>query len=148
MYMRAVEPKDTGRMEEHTKHTDAVDDLVGTIEARLGITPIEEAGSFHHGDSDSSHYPVFVDQGTGIFGETRTPIFAKHVMENGKLGYMHFEGDHGEIFTQEVKGQRPHLFIAATMAFAEAVLHSDPHIRIALDEMAAEAAAMLPEEIR
>lgn len=140
-FMRSIEPKRTGALIEHTTHTD-VDDLVGLIEARLGIKPVDEASSFHHGSSDSRDYPIFVDRGTGIFGETGSPIYSKH------NGPMVFEEDGRTIFTRAVAGQEGQHFVAATEAFAEALLREDQHIRLALAEMAAEAAAMLPDTMR
>lgn len=139
-FLRAVEPKDTGSMEAHTDHTHA-EDVTGMIEAKLGITPIEDAGMGSAlksipGAQDSSHYPLFVDRGTGVFGPIATPIFAR----TGSS--MHFEIDGRSIFARSVLGQRGQHFMAATYAFAQAAIRTDPHIRLALDEMAAEAAAM------
>lgn len=152
-FLRAVEPKRTGAMEEATSHTDAVDDVVGLIEAKLGIRAIDNSAvpglggttisqRFDYHPSDSSHYPIFVDAGTGVFGDTGSPIFAR----SGKA--MHFEVDGREIFARMVMGQHGQHFFAATEAFAQALLRMDPHIRLALDEMAAEAAAMAPETLR
>lgn len=136
-FMRAIEPKRTGELEAHTIHTHA-EDVVDLIEAKLGVTAIGE--SVPSIGSDSSHYPIFVDVGTGIFGDTGSRIFA-HTAKR-----MHFEIDGHEIFAESVAGQRGQHFVAATEAFAQALLRTDPHIRLALDEMAAEAAAMSLEE--
>ena len=144
-FLHTIEPKRTGELVKHTNHSDALEDVVGTIEAHLGVTPIE-GGSTNTlalktipGAQETSHYPLFVDRGTGVFGPTGHPIFAR-------TGHaMHFEEDGRDIFARSVAGQRGQHFMAATEAFAEALLHTDPHIRLALDEMAAEAAAMLPE---
>lgn len=150
-FLRAIEPKDTGALEEHTSHSSTVEDVVNLIEARLGIAAIGESAipgaggtaispRFDFEPSDTSHYPLFVDQGTGVFGQTHTPIFAR------SGGAMHFEIDGHQIFARSVAGQRGQHFMAATFAYAQALLHTDPQIRLALAEMNAEAAARLAIE--
>lgn len=147
-FLRAEVPKDTGRLAEAVDHSQ-VEDLAKTIEARLGIKPVGE--SFVPGaggqaisprsayqPSDSSHYPVFVDRGTGVFGPTASPIFAR-------VGHaMVFEIDGHTVFARQVQGQHGQHFMAATLAYVHALVRADKHIRLALEEMAAKAAAELP----
>lgn len=141
-FLRAEVPKDTGRLAEAVDHSE-VEDVAKTIEARLGIKPIGEAGlnaalRTVPGAQDSSHYPVFVDRGTGVFGPTASPIFAR-------VGHkMVFEGERGTVFAHSVEGQHGQHFMAATLAYAHALVRADQHIRLALEEMAAKAAAELP----
>ena len=146
-FLRVIEPKRTGALEAHTSHTDAIESIVGQIEAKIGITPVEEAHDTNSvarnmspGAQDTDHYPLFVDRGTGVFGPTGSPIFAR-------TGVMAFEIDGHEIFTRVVQGQRGQHFMAATAAFAEMLLSTNQQIRLALAECAAEAAAMLAEEL-
>lgn len=140
-FMRAIEPKRTGALEAATSHTDPVEDVVNIIEAKIGVTeigqdvPRSEAQSTIPGAQDSSHYPLFVDRGTGVFGPTASPIFARSARS------MVFTIGERKIFAGSVRGQRGQHFFAATAAFAEALLRTDQHIRVALDEMAAQAAA-------
>jgi hypothetical protein len=148
-FLRAIEPKRTGELEAHTSHTDAIEDIAGQIEAKIGITSIENAPdtnavarNMHPGAQDTDQYPLFVDRGTGVFGPTGSPIFARD-----PKGMMVFEGREGTVFTHVVKGQHGQHFMAATAAFAEEIMRSDQHIRLALVECAAEAAAMLAEEL-
>lgn len=152
-FLKTIEPKDTGALIEHTDHTDVIEDLTGLIEAKIGIKPIGDehvpgAGGltqsprFSFQPSDTSRYPIFVDTGTGVFGPTGTPIFAR----SGHS--MHFEIDGYEFFALSVLGQPGQHFMAATEAFAETLVREDQHIRLALTEMAAEAAALLPETLR
>lgn len=141
-FLRAEVPKDTGALEEHVGHSE-IEDVVDLIEARIGVRSIGEAGAnaalkLIPGAQDSSHYPIFVDRGTGIFGPTASPIFAR-------VGHkMVFEGREGTVFAHSVKGQPGQHFMAATLAYANAVARTDKHIKLALEEMAARAAAELP----
>lgn len=147
VFLRSAEPKRTGAMEAHTSSSKATEDLVGLIEAKLGITAVEGAGSnvaalkSIPGAQDSSHYPIFVDRGTGVFGPTASRIFARTSRA------MVFEEDGRTIFARSVAGQHGQHFMAATEAYAQTLLRTDQQIRIALAEMAAEAAAMLLDEL-
>ncbi len=73
---------------------------VGRMEAVAGVLPDpDELGSDRGLGSDPADWPVFVDVGTGIYGEHHKPIetIPGHVMVWG-------EGD-SKIFARRVKGQ-------------------------------------------
>lgn len=77
----------------------------GIVKATAGVMPDPGAGERpqHHGfGSDPHDYPLFVDVGTGVFGEFGTPILAapgtKMVIPPGG-GYP------GKTFAHEIKGQ-------------------------------------------
>lgn len=137
-FLRGIVPKESGEMAAHVGSKEAVE-IAGIIEARLGIPAIGESvrpgegGSYGLFPSDRSHYPLFTDQGTGIFGPTHSPIFARHA------GPMVFEDGGHTIFAHSVKGQPGQHFMAETLAYCEALLRSDQTIHKALKEMAARA---------
>lgn len=136
-FLRGIVPKETGALAEHVGSKEA-HEIAGIIEGRLGITEIHEAGGYgaglpHPGEQQRSHSPLFVDRGTGIFGPTHSPIFAR------RGGPMVFESGGHTVFAYSVKGQPGQHFMAETLAFVEAMLRTDLSIREALDEMAARA---------
>jgi hypothetical protein len=120
----------TGLTVAHIKRESA-EDLVAIIEGKLGVTSVHEKdGRPTHG-LQHSQAPIFVDQGT------RTPIFSTQ----GKTMWNRPEG----IFNRRsVRGQPGQHFMAKSYAEAQAILHSDKSVEIALGKMAAEAAALLP----
>lgn len=103
-----------GRLREHAPgHIDQLVDIklateleVGHFEAIAGVEPEITPDTFGRGlGSDPADFPVFVDQGTGVFGEVGTPIetIPGHVMAfMGRDGHM--------VFTPRVAGQRPQHF--------------------------------------
>ena len=132
-FLRADRAKHTrgshgGATEDHIKREDA-HDLVVEIEGRLGITPvIEKDRSPTHGIYKHSQAPIFVEEGT------RSPIFSPR----GKTMWNRPEG----IFNRRsVRGQAGQHFMAKTYAEAQLVLRADPSVGLALDAMAALAAA-------
>jgi len=105
--LKAIVPHDIGELAKHAGHK-GPHDLGLEITASVGVLDIARPGS----DPVSMKYPIFVDKGTGIYGESHTPIFAKrsHFMKlPPKEGYSTFQ--------HEVKGQRPQYFMAKTFAF-------------------------------
>jgi hypothetical protein len=73
---------------------------VGAFEATAGVEPDFSLEDFGHGlGSDPADYPVYVDQGTGIYGEKKTPITV--IPGN----FMTFFVNGRRIFTNIVQGQ-------------------------------------------
>lgn len=128
-FMRFVEPKDTGRMAEKTGHTSA-NPAEDPMEAAVGIPRIEVAGGvtpgvkdlFVPGEQDSGAYPLFRDRGTGEFGPSGAPIFAR------KVSVMKFDDAGGyPIFRSQVKGSPGSHFMLATRAFVQVALQAHMH---------------------
>lgn len=87
----------------------------GVFEGTAGVEPEVTEASFARGlGSDPADFPVYVDQGTGIFGEFRSPIYAipGHVM-----GPIEWEGR--TIYVTSFKGQPAQHF--SDRAFADTV---------------------------
>lgn len=73
----------------------------GAIEAGAGVTRARGIADPNRGrDSDPQDYPVFVDQGTGVYGEKKSPIYATpgHLM--GPIEWMG-----RDIYVPMVRGQ-------------------------------------------
>lgn len=84
------------------------------VTAYVGIPEIHKAGET---DPLSARYPLFVDKGTGIFGDSHATIFPK-TREFMKLPP---KGDYS-IFHKHVKGQEGRGFMAATFSAMVAML--------------------------
>lgn len=145
-FMRGIAPMHLGALKEHVSHTHARD-LGESVEASLGVPPIGTSyvpgtggttvsPRFSVQPSDSSKYPLFVDRGTGVFGSTGSPTFAR----KGKA--MRFERGGQTIFATSTKGQKGQHFLAATYAYVHHVLLREgaERLRVELDAMAAQAA--------
>lgn len=92
-----------GRIHELVDVIPAHETATGAFEGIAGVEPEIAEETFHRGlGSDPADFPVFVEVGTGIFGETGTPIstIPGHLM--GPI----FDPERGHnIFTSIVKGQ-------------------------------------------
>jgi hypothetical protein len=147
-FMRVIVPKDTGRLAEHVGHS-FFEDLMGRMEVRVGVRPIEDAAVKRYqtatkdlpvpGEQRAEYYPLYVDRGTGIFGETGTPIFARRAHN------MRFDDAEGvTIFRHEVAGQRPAHFMLETYAAARVFVRvAEERFFTRLKEMSEEARAHL-----
>ncbi len=82
----------TGRTHEAIFKTRATISETGGYEASAGVSEVE-------GASDP-RYPLYVHEGTGIFGPSKAPIFATH----GNVMVFEKEGE-GAVFTRWVQGQ-------------------------------------------
>lgn len=112
IFLKVLVPKREGDLFAHVSHSGPFD-AGFEIEGSVGIPEIHKAGE---SDPFSAKYPIFVDEGTGIFGEHGT-IFAK----KGKFMYIPFyRGEPG--FLHDSKGQRGRGFMAATFALMSAML--------------------------
>lgn len=127
-FLRFIVPKDTGEMAGHVGHDAAHGD--GDFIAAVGIPPIEQikgmtpAVKDMHvpGEQDSNEYPLFRDRGTGEYGPSASPIFARRVSA------MKWEGADGlPVFREETKGSPGSHFMLATYAFAHIALEDNIH---------------------
>lgn len=102
---------------------------IGSFEATAGVMPDLTEETFGRGlGSDPADFPVYVEVGTGVFGEHGTPIesIPGHVM-----GPFEFMGE--MIFAREVKGQRGQHYVRA--AFEDTVGWLPGRIETALLEL-------------
>jgi hypothetical protein len=115
-FLKALVPKKTGSLEQHVGHSGPFDEGI-EISGSVGIPMIEKTSESGSYDPNSSLYPLFVDKGTGIFGDKESPIFAR------KGEFMKLPPDGiNSMFQREVKGQRGHEFMAATYGLMKAML--------------------------
>lgn len=106
-----------GRLKEHAPGR--IDELVtsdgpqfepqfGVIEGMAGVTPDPTESFVSRRGSKRADWPLFVDIGTGIYGDTGKPITALPGEQMGPLI------EHGmQFFFNEIKGQRPQDFSGA-----------------------------------
>lgn len=128
-FARGISPKRSEALSEHIKDEDVIA-VAEMIEGRVGVKAVEEADARHsHGRYRRSQYPLFVA------GGTHSPIFAAR--PDGLL----WNPSEGIFGRKSVSGQKAQPFMAETFAQAHAFLDADPSVRIALDAMAARAAA-------
>lgn len=102
----------------------------GVIEGAAGVEPDITEESFHGGlGSDPADYPVFVEVGTGIFGEVGLPISSLpgHVM--GPI----IGADGSFFFTSVIQGQPAQHY--AEHAYDETVAWMPQHIVALLPEL-------------
>lgn len=106
--LKAVAPKgESLSMAREAGHKGPIDEGY-EVTGYVGIPEIHKVGE---SDPLSAKYPVFVDKGTGIFGDTHSEIFPKtrHFMKLPPKGDF-------SIFHRSVKGQKGQEFMAATFA--------------------------------
>ena len=117
-----------GELDRHIK-ADEVEEIADEVIARMGVTRVESADARRSsGEYRRSSYPLFVE------GGTRSPIFPARAAAMWNPA----EGIFGRT---SVRGQRGKHFMLATYQQAREILRADPHISLALKEMAARAAA-------
>jgi hypothetical protein len=111
-FQRNVPIGDTYRTYEAVYKTHAIaGSIAGIEEASAGVNKTVPT---HAGESPE--YPLFVHRGTGIFGPHRSPIVSPkgNVMRfNIGAGNPYFmkQGDPGNIFRLQVKGQKPQPYL-------------------------------------
>jgi hypothetical protein len=109
-------------------------DVLGPIEGVAGVLPDITQETFNRGlGSDPADYPVFVDVGTGIFGERGTPIrtIPGHVMV--------IDFPEGKLFTNVIRGQPGQHY--SDRAFEETVGWLPGRLEVAVREFSAESKA-------
>jgi hypothetical protein len=110
--LKTLVPKREGDMAAHAGHKGPIDTGL-EIEGSVGIPEIHKAGE---SDPFSAKYPLFVDEGTGIFGEHGT-IFPK------EKRFMYIPPDRGiPGFLRTSKGQEGRHFMAKTFSIMQAML--------------------------
>jgi len=104
---RIYAPKDTHRLVRAITD-DAVQLTAGqhTIEASFGVQPVSRhtrgaGGRFTGSTKGSRIYPLWVHEGTGLYGAFKRAITPKRAQ------YMRFVGRTGLIYKKSVKGQKP-----------------------------------------
>lgn len=110
-FLRIAVPKgNTLELSKHVGHTGPYDEGT-TIVGHVGI-PLIDTKSLGSFDPNSMKYPLYVDEGTGIFGVHESSIFSK------RSDYMKLppDGIHS-IFQKEIKGQRGQHFMEKTFEF-------------------------------
>jgi len=143
IFMRGIVPKESGELAAHVDSVEALE-IVDMIEAKLGVHEIGESDvpgfggkfpspRFDYQASDRSHYPEFVDRGTGIHGDAHLPIYPRHG------SFLVYPQDGKTIYARSVQGQRPQHFMAATFAYVREMIKHDGSIKEALHEMSARA---------
>lgn len=116
--LKALVPKREGDMAEKAGHTGPVDEGE-EIKSSVGIPEIHKVGE---SDPLSAKYPLFSDQGTGIFGEHGT-IFPT------KKQFMYIPPQRGiPGFLRSSKGQEGKEFLAASYAVMVAMLQINGNI--------------------
>lgn len=115
-FLKALVPKKTFALEHNVGHSGPFDEGI-EISGSVGIPMIEKTSESGSYDPKSSLYPLFVDKGTGIFGDRESPIFSR----KGEFMKLPPDGIHS-IYQKEVKGQRGHEFMAATYGLMKAML--------------------------
>lgn len=119
-FLKLAVPKgDTLGLVTHAGHHGPIDDGI-SVKAEVGIPPILAGGVT---DPNSMRYPMFVDQGTGIFGDLHTPIFAKR----GEAMKLPPDGIHS-IFQKVVKGQEGQFFMEKTFEFMKASMQANAEL--------------------
>lgn len=112
VFLKALVPKRERDLFAHVSHSGPFD-AGFEIEGSVGIPEIHKTGE---SDPLSAKYPIFVDEGTGIFGEHGT-IFPK------QKKFMYIPPDRGfPGFLANSKGQEGKHFMAATYALMAAML--------------------------
>lgn len=118
---RANAPKQTRLLVSGIREDDARFTVVGDqIEARFGVSrvfPRSEGGRFTGG---SQNYPVFVHEGTGLYGHLQRLITPR------RARYMTFVGHTGLVTRRTIKGQRPQPYMRE--AFEEASVYINAHL--------------------
>lgn len=115
-FLAGIVPKRSGDMAEHVGHR-GPDDAGEIIDGSVGIPEIHKSDE---SDPFSAKYPLFVDKGTGIFGEHGT-IFPK------EKHFMYLPPERGggteyPRFLSSSEGQAPRGFMLETFAFMSAWL--------------------------
>lgn len=101
----------------------------GVFEAVAGVEPDITEETFSRGlGSDPADYPVYVEVGTGVFGEFGTPI---KTIPGHRMGPFEFMGN--MIWVSEVRGQRGQHYARAS--FEDTVGWLPGRIEVALHEL-------------
>lgn len=118
---RIYAPKRSGALASHIKD-DSVRFTIADerIEARFGVERVFTRGAGGRFTSGSQIYPLFVHEGTGLFGHLNRLITPR------RGEYMVFLGRTGLIRTQSTRGQRPQPYM--TEAFEDARAYIEAHL--------------------
>lgn len=101
----------------------------GHFEATAGVTPDPtNLKPISRRGSDPADYPIFVDQGTGIYGVTRSPIYA---VPGHLMGPISYRGR--DIYVHSVEGQPAQHF--SREAFVDTVAVTPARIELAMPEL-------------
>jgi hypothetical protein len=123
---RIYAPKDTSRLVRAIKDDTIQFTAAGNyVEARFGVQPVSMAtrgagGRFTGSRAGSRIYPVFVHEGTGLYGRMRRAITPR------RANVMVFVGRTGLVKTKSVRGQRPHPYMRH--GYEDARAYVDAHL--------------------
>lgn len=95
------------------------------IEATFGVQPVSRAtrgagGRFTGSKQGARNYPLWVHEGTGLYGRLHRLITPR------RASHMVFVGRTGLVVTRTVRGQRPQPYMAE--AYADARAYIDAHL--------------------
>ena len=101
-------PERTRRLKRKLESTPANREPTGALEARVGVGEIHELPGGRSGPAreGQSLYPLFVHEGTGLFGAHHRLIRPRRAKA------MRFVGRTGLVYAKTVKGQRPQPYMA------------------------------------
>ena len=100
-------PEQSRRLKRAITSTRARETATGASEARVGVSEIRAGAGGRLGPmrEGENNYPLFVEQGTGLFGPLHRRITAK------RRGAMVFMGRTGLVVTRSTRGQRPQRYM-------------------------------------
>jgi hypothetical protein len=118
---RIYAPKRSSQLTNHITD-DAVQFTMGqnVIEARFGVQPVLPRGAGGRFTTGARNYPLWVHEGTGIYGHFRRAITPRRAKA------MVFVGRTGLVKTKSVRGQRPQPYMAR--AYDDARTYIDAHL--------------------
>jgi len=118
---RIYAPKRTGELVKHIKEQDVGLSIVGdSVEASFGVSRVLPRGSGGRLKGGSQLYPLYVHEGTGIFGRYRRVITPR------RARYMVFRGRTGLVVTSFTRGQKPQPYMQE--AYADARTYIEAHL--------------------
>jgi len=118
---RIYAPKRTGELTKHIKEQDVGLSIVGdSIEASFGVSRVLPRGSGGRFKGGSQLYPLYVHEGTGIFGRYRRIITPR------RARYMVFRGRTGLVVTSFTRGQKPQPYMQE--AYSDARAYIEAHL--------------------
>jgi hypothetical protein len=122
---RIYAPKRTSDLAQHIREDDVQFTIGASIEARFGVSRVYPRGVGGRFKAGSQIYPLFVHEGTGLFGRLHRVITPK------RAKVMVFMGRTGLVKARFVRGQKPQPYMREAYADARAYIeaHLDDMVR-------------------
>jgi hypothetical protein len=118
---RIYAPKRTTALVRHIRADDVGLSFVGDhVEARFGVSRVLPRGAGGRFVPGSQTYPLFVHEGTGLFGRLHRVITPR------RARYMVFRGRTGLVVARSVRGQRPQPYMRE--AYEDARAYVEAHL--------------------